>query len=54
MGILLPYLWPKKSVWLQLRVLVCVLLLAGVRVANVFVPLLSKEIGQNLFSLFKK
>ena len=44
--ILMPYLWPKKSAWLQLRVIVCVILLIGVRVANVFVPLLSKEIGR--------
>lgn len=37
-------MWPKKSVALQLRVLVCLVLLGGVRVANVFVPIYYKEI----------
>ncbi len=43
---LLPYMWPKKSLSLQLRVLACLLCLAGVRVANVFVPIFSKKIGK--------
>ena len=45
--ILLPYLWPKKSYLLQLNVILCFLLLAGVRVANVFVPIFYKKIGQS-------
>lgn len=43
-GILLPYMWPSKSFTLQLRVLLCLVLLAGVRVANVFVPIYYKKI----------
>ena len=41
---LLPYMWPKRSLGLQLRVIVCVLLLVGVRVVNVFIPIFSKKI----------
>ena len=46
MGILMPYMWPKKSKSLQLRVITCLVLLGGVRVANVFVPVYSKKIGE--------
>ena len=42
--ILLPYLWPKKSVQLQLSVVASVFLLMSLRVVNVFVPRLNKEI----------
>ena len=42
--ILLPYLWPKKSVKLQLSVVTSVILLMSLRVVNVFVPRLNKEI----------
>jgi len=45
---LLPYMWPKKSVGLQLRVVMCVVLLIGVRVTNVFVPIYSKKIVDGL------
>jgi len=45
---LLPYLWPKRSSSLQLRVLFCVLLLILVRVANVFVPIYYKKIIDSL------
>jgi ATP-binding cassette subfamily B (MDR/TAP) protein 6 len=41
---LLPYMWPKKSIWLQLRVILCIVLLIGVRITNVYVPLFSKKI----------
>lgn len=44
MRTLIPYMWPKKSLGLQLRVLMCVLLLVGVRVTNVYVPIMSKKI----------
>ncbi len=37
-------MWPKKSIGLQLRVILCILILVGVRVTNVFVPLYSKKI----------
>ena len=46
--ILLPYMWPKKSIGLQLRVLACITLLIGVRVTNVFVPIFSKKIVDEL------
>ena len=39
-------MWPKNSCALQLRVVVCVILLGAVRVINVFVPLLTKEISK--------
>ena len=45
---LLPYMWPKKSVGLQLRVVMCIVLLIGVRVTNVFVPIYSKKIVDEL------
>ena len=52
-AILLPYMWPKKSLGLQLRVLACIVLLIGVRVTNVFVPIFSKKVidalGQKTF-----
>ena len=35
---------PKKSVGLQLRVVMCLIILVGVRVTNVFVPIYSKKI----------
>ena len=47
LGTLLPYMWPKKSLSLQVRVLGCLLILATVRVANVFVPIFSKKIGES-------
>ena len=49
LGVLLPHMWPKKSLALQFRVLLCVLLLATVRVINVFVPLFYKKIGKSRF-----
>lgn len=42
---LLPFLWPKNTLSLQFRVLVCFLLLGAGRVANVYVPLLYKMLG---------
>ena len=39
-------MWPKNSCILQLRVIVCVILLIGVRVINVYVPLLTKDISK--------
>lgn len=45
---LLPFLWPKKEFWLQFRVIVCVLLLIGGRVINLYVPIYSKKIVDSL------
>lgn len=40
-----PFIWPKKSLALQLRVVACILLVIAGRVANVYVPLYSAKIG---------
>jgi len=45
---LLPYMWPKNSRSLQLRVVFCVILLIGVRVTNLFVPIYNKIIIDRL------
>ncbi|KAJ8682804.1 hypothetical protein QAD02_018596 [Eretmocerus hayati] len=41
---LAPFLWPKTSVWLQLRVIFCFGLLTAGRVINVYVPIYNKKI----------
>ena len=41
-------MWPRRSPTLQLRVVACVAILVVVRVANVFVPILSKSIVDQL------
>lgn len=43
---LAPFLWPKKDCVLQLRVLVCFLLLIAGRGINLYVPIYSKLIGK--------
>ncbi|XP_076254265.1 ATP-binding cassette sub-family B member 6-like [Rhynchophorus ferrugineus] len=48
MGVLMPFMWPKKDMCLQFRVLVCFLLLAGGRVINVYVPLYNGLIVNSL------
>ncbi|BES91756.1 ABC transporter transmembrane region [Nesidiocoris tenuis] len=45
---LAPFLWPKKSFSLQLRVIVCIVLLLGGRVINLYVPLYSKYVVEAL------
>jgi len=47
---LLPYMWPKKAPMLQFQVVLCVLLLVGLRVTNVFVPLYYKKVVDSLGS----
>ncbi|KAL3311727.1 Homocysteine S-methyltransferase 1 [Cichlidogyrus casuarinus] len=42
---LLPFIWPKSHVLLQLRVLICILLLVAGRVANLYTPIFYKELG---------
>lgn len=42
---LAPFIWPAKSIKLQIYVVICFLLLVVGRVTNVFVPLYSKKIG---------
>ncbi|KAM6945579.1 LOW QUALITY PROTEIN: ATP-binding cassette sub-family B member 6 [Aplochiton taeniatus] len=46
--LLLPYMWPKGNVLLQLLVLLCLGLLAVERVINVFVPIFYKNIVNDL------
>ena len=44
---MLPYVWPKGNMFLQLTVVACLVILAIGRVLNVFVPLYSKYIGES-------
>nr|QHX41459.1 ATP-binding cassette sub-family B member 6 [Halisarca dujardinii] len=46
--ILFPYVWPKGKPHLQVRVLLCFVLLAGGRAVNVFVPIYYKNIVNGL------
>uniref|UniRef100_A0A8B9RAL1 ATP-binding cassette, sub-family B (MDR/TAP), member 6b n=1 Tax=Astyanax mexicanus TaxID=7994 RepID=A0A8B9RAL1_ASTMX len=48
MALLMPYMWPSGSGPLQILVLVCVTLLGLERVINVFVPIYSKDIVNQL------
>ncbi|XP_067130723.1 ATP-binding cassette sub-family B member 6 [Centruroides vittatus] len=46
--LLIPFIWPKKNIFLQFRVLFCFILLALGRVANIFIPLYNKKIVNSL------
>ncbi|KAJ8956256.1 hypothetical protein NQ318_014990 [Aromia moschata] len=46
--ILSPFLWPKKDVMLQFRVIFCFFLLAGGRVVNLYVPIYQKLIVDSM------
>uniref|UniRef100_A0A182J8S9 ATP-binding cassette sub-family B member 6 n=1 Tax=Anopheles atroparvus TaxID=41427 RepID=A0A182J8S9_ANOAO len=48
MRTLLPFLWPKKDVLLQFRVIICFMLLIGGRVINLYVPIYNKKIVDSL------
>ncbi|KAH7696353.1 ABC6 protein [Aphelenchoides avenae] len=48
LALIFPYIWPKKSVRLQLQVLICLLLLALGRIINIALPLYSKWIVDEL------
>jgi len=48
---LLPYMWPKNSLKLQLQLLLCFLLLGGMRVTNVLVPIYYKKIVDSLVTV---
>jgi len=48
-----PFLWPKGSVALQLCVLVCIVLLVAGRVANLFLPIYYKKIGELMYLHFE-
>ena len=47
-AVLLPYLWPRKSVKLQALALICFCIMAAQRVINVFVPIYSGKITDAL------
>lgn len=42
--LLAPYIWPTQSLSLQIRVIVCLLILVVGRVVNIYVPLVYKHI----------
>lgn len=43
---LTPFLWPRKDIVLQIKVILCFVLLIGGRVINLFVPIYNKKIGK--------
>ncbi|CAH0391670.1 unnamed protein product [Bemisia tabaci] len=45
---LMPFLWPRKSIFLQLRVLICFTLLIGGRLTNFYVPKMGQEIVDSM------
>lgn len=44
--LLLPFVWPRKNLDVQLRILFCVFLLIVERFINVIVPLYNQKIGE--------
>ncbi|KAK7867398.1 hypothetical protein R5R35_003828 [Gryllus longicercus] len=48
MRTLVPYMWPKRDLKLQCYVLICIALLLGGRVINLYVPLYSKLIVDSM------
>ncbi|KAL4715897.1 hypothetical protein ACJJTC_013197 [Scirpophaga incertulas] len=46
--VLLPFLWPRKSLCLQIYVFICILALIAGRVTNLFVPIYNKLIVDSL------
>uniref|UniRef100_A0A336MLG8 ATP-binding cassette sub-family B member 6 n=1 Tax=Culicoides sonorensis TaxID=179676 RepID=A0A336MLG8_CULSO len=48
MRTLFPFLWPKKDVFLQFRVIFCFVLLLAGRIINVYVPVYNKKIVDSL------
>lgn len=48
MRTLMPFLWPKKDVFLQFRVIMCFALLLSGRVINLYVPIYNKKIVDSL------
>lgn len=45
---LLPFLWPRKSLILQINVFICILALLAGRVINLYVPIYNKKIVDSL------
>ena len=41
---LLPFMWPRNSPLLQCQLIICFILLAGMRVVNIYVPIYYKKI----------
>jgi len=53
-SVLAPFLWPKKDVLLQFRVIFCLVLLLAGRVINLYVPIYSKLIVDSMVILNPK
>ncbi|KAK5638748.1 hypothetical protein RI129_013043 [Pyrocoelia pectoralis] len=47
---LAPFLWPRKDICLQLRVIICIILLAAGRVINLYVPIYNKLIVNSMIT----
>ncbi|KAG4075106.1 hypothetical protein HA402_013501 [Bradysia odoriphaga] len=48
MRTLLPFIWPRNDMFLQLKVVMCFVLLIGGRVINLYVPIYNKKIVDSL------
>ena len=46
--VIAPYLWPKDSLSLQVRVVTCVVLIISLRAVNVIVPRLNRDLIDTL------
>ncbi|PSN53264.1 ATP-binding cassette sub-family B member 6 [Blattella germanica] len=51
---LAPFIWPKKDIILQFRVLFCLLLVVGGRAINLYVPIFSKKIVDSMTEVHPK
>lgn len=50
-SMLLPFVWPRGSIPLQLCVIACIGLLVAGRVANLYIPLYYKKISKSIANL---
>lgn len=48
---LAPFLWPRRSILLQFRIVFCFMLLITGRVVNLYVPIYNKKIGRFFLSV---
>ena len=45
---ILPFIWPKKSITLQIKIIICFFLMICCRIVNVFVPIYAKKVVDQL------
>ena len=45
---ILPFIWPKKSITLQIKIIICFFLMVCCRIINVLVPIYSKKVIDQL------